>query len=96
MPRNLVAAEDPKEISDKVVSEAAKKYQEYLYALAVCEEATAQYEQALYTYRYAFKLEPTKENALGISRCLFALGMNDRVQEKAKAQKVAGRKASLK
>ena len=96
MPKNLVPAEDPKKITDDVVNDAAKDQRDYIYALAVCEEATGQYEHALYTYRYAFKLKPTKEYALGISRCLFALGMNDRVQEKAKAQKSATKKANLK
>ncbi len=96
MPKNLVAAKDPKKITDEDVTDAADDYREYLYALAVCEEATGQYEQALYTYRYIFKLKPTKEYALGISRCLFALGMNDRVKEKSKAQKSAAKKANLK
>lgn len=95
MPKNLVAKADEKKITDEDVAEGAKDSKDYLYALGVCEEATGQYEQALYTYRYAFNLIPSKEYALGISRCLFALGMNDRVQEKAKAQKAAGKKANL-
>lgn len=86
----------PRKIIDKKVIDAAKDQRDYLYALAVCEEASGQYKQALYTYRYAFMLKPTKEYALGISRCCFALGMNDRVQEKAKAKKEATKKADLK
>ena len=96
IPKTLVPAKDPEKITDEVVNDAAKDQRDYIYALAVCEEATGQYEQALYTYRYAFKLKPTKEYALGISRCSFALGMNDRVQEKAKAKKEATKKADLK
>ncbi len=96
VPRFINPAEDPKEITDKMVVKAAKRHIEYLYALAVCEEAMGEYDRALESYRYIFNLKPEKEYALGISRCLFALGMNDRVKEKTKAKNAAAKKASLK
>lgn len=96
IPRYLVPKADPEKISDEDVKEAADDYRDYLYALGVCEEATGQFEQALYTYRYVFGLSPESEYANGISRCLFALGMNARVKENVKAQKAAERKSSLK
>ena len=96
IPKYLVPKADPEKISDEDVKEAAADYRDYLYALGVCEEATGQFEQALYTYRYVFGLSPESEYANGISRCLFALGMNARVKENVKAQKAAERKSSLK
>lgn len=78
------------------VADAVEEYKEYLFAMAVSCEALGDYEEALAAYRYVFNIVPEKETALGISRCLFALGMNDRVKEKAKAQKAAGKQSSVK
>lgn len=96
VPRFINPAKDPEKITDKMVTKAAKKHIDYLYALAISEEAMGEYDRAVETYRYIFNLDPSKEYAQGISRCLFALGMNDRVKEKARAQKDAAKKASLK
>lgn len=96
VPKFINPAKDPEEITDEIVVKAAKKHIDYLYALALSEEAMGEYDRALESYRYIFNLEPSKEYALGISRCLFALGMNDRVKEKSRAQKAATKKASLK
>lgn len=97
IPDNLVPAEDPdpEKITEKKVLKAANNYRDFLYALAICEEAQSNYEKAIETYRYVFELKPTKEYALGISRCLYALGMTNRVNEKAKAQKKAAAKADM-
>ena len=59
---------------------------ELVYALGICEEALGDFEKALYAYRYAFKVEPQKEFALGISRCLLALGMKNRLDEQSRAK----------
>ena len=96
VPKFINPAKDPEKITDELVAKAAKKHIDYLYALAVCEEAMGEYDRALESYRYIFNLKPSKEYALGISRCLFALGMNDRVKEKSRVQKAAAKKASLK
>lgn len=96
VPKFINPAKDPEKITDKMVVKAAKNHIEYLYALAISEEAMGEYDRAVETYRYIFKLDPAKEYAQGISRCLFALGMNDRVNEKARAKRDAAKKASLK
>lgn len=87
---------DDKNKQTEEVAEAVEEYKEYLFAMAVSCEALGDYEEALAVYRYLFNIVPEKETALGISRCLFALGMNDRVKEKAKAQKAASKKTSVK
>lgn len=96
VPRYINPAKDPEEITDETVMRAAKKHIEYLYVLAVCEEAMGEYDRALESYRYIFNLNPKEDYALGISRCLFALGMNDRVKEKTKAKNTATKKSSVK
>jgi len=68
---------------------------EYLYALGICEEATGRADQALYTYRYAFGIEPESHTALGISRCIDTLGNAARVKEQKKEADSASRKAKL-
>ena len=99
VPPYLTPAKDPETTDpdkfNKLVKKAANKNIDYLYALAICEEAQGKYEQALDTYRYIFNLDPEKDYANGISRCLFALGMNERVQELEKARKSAGKEANL-
>ena len=99
VPPYLVPAKDPKTTDpDKLVKlakKAANSNIDYLYALAICEEAQGKYEQALYTYRYIFDLDTEKDYANGISRCLFALGMNERVNDLKKARDKADKKANL-
>lgn len=68
---------------------------EYLFALGICEEATGKADQALYTYRFAFNIEPEPRSALGISRCIDTLGNAARVKEQKKAVGKATDKASL-
>ena len=63
---------------------------------AVCEEALGQYERALAIYRYLFKNDPDMQYASGISRCLFALDMADKVTEKTRNKREALKKHSLK
>ena len=63
---------------------------------AICEEALGKYERALAIYRYLFKNYPYMQYALGISRCLFALDMADKVTEKTRNKRHASKKHSLK
>ena len=95
-PSYLVPGENPDEITDKKVTKAAKKYIDYLYGLAICEEASGRYDQALETYRYIFDLEEDEDYSKGISRCLFAIGMNNRLKEKEKAKNAASERANIK
>ena len=83
---------DKKKITSDV-EDAVEDYKEYIFAIAISLEALGQNEEALEAYRYLFNVVPEKETALGVSRCLFALSMNDRVAEKKKSQKEA-KKAS--
>jgi len=96
VPRYMNPAKAPEKITDELVDKTARQHIDYLYALALSEEAMGEYGRALDSYRYIFNLKPNREYALGISRCLFALGMNDRVQEKKQARKDAAGKAGLK
>lgn len=77
-------------------TDIVKKSKEYFFALGLCAEASGDYDEALDTYRFAFKHAPEKELALGISRCLFALDMNKRVAEKVRAVKASAVKSDLK
>ena len=62
---------------------------------AICEEALGRFERALYIYRYLFNAIPDKNTAQGVSRCLFALDMADKVKEKNKNKRKAEKKQSL-
>ena len=66
-----------------------------LFGLAVCQEATGRAEEALYTYRCAFRIEPEEAFAQGIARCHEALGAAARIAEQARSVRKAGRRASL-
>ena len=68
---------------------------EALFALAVCQEATGRAEEALYTYRYVFRLSPDAASAEGIARCHEALGAAARIAEQKHSVRKAGRRASL-
>jgi hypothetical protein len=100
VPAYLVPAKDPEKITDAAVRSAAGRNIDYLYALAICEEAQGEYEQALNTYRYLFYLDapfwtrlfnpPEKEKyAEGISRCLYALRRSEEILEKERALRKA-------
>ena len=96
IPSYLVPKKDPDEITDKKVTKAAKRHIDLLYGLAISEEALGNYEQALETYRYIFNLDEEEDYSKGISRCLFAIGMNNRLKEKEKAKAAASEKANIK
>ena len=67
----------------------------YLYALAIAQEASGDAFAALDTYTEAFNMKPTKETALGISRCNMSIGQAKRVNETNKAKNKASKKAKL-
>ncbi len=72
-----------------------RKIDQLLFALGLCQEATGRADEALYTYRAAFDLTPDQSPAQGMARCRIALGSAARVQEQAKEQKKASKKAGL-
>lgn len=67
----------------------------YLYALAIAQEASGDAFAALDSYTEAFNMKPTRETALGISRCKMSLGQAKRVNETNKAKNKADKKAKL-
>ncbi|MBP5639515.1 MAG: hypothetical protein J6X55_08555 [Victivallales bacterium] len=82
----------------KVSKETLKyinKNAEYFFARALCKEASGKFADALCDYRFIFHFVPTKESALGISRCLFALDMGKEVKKVNKEASKAGKKAKL-
>ena len=66
-----------------------------LFALALCQEATGRTEEALYTYRYVFRIDPDEASAQGIARCHKALGAAARIAEQARETRKASKKARL-
>ena len=68
---------------------------EALFALAICQEATGRYDEALYTYRYVFRIAPEAAPAEGIARCHEALDAAARIAEQKRARIRAHRRASL-
>ena len=81
--------------SSKLFKEAAEDNIEYLYTSAICEEGLGHFKKALYAYRLAFEVKPQFKTAMGISRCLFAMDMAERVKETSKESKKAEKKAGL-
>ncbi len=94
----MVKRDDP-DIDAEDIADANSNFIEdkisYIYALGICDEATGEYKKALETYRYAFKSMPDKRIAMGISRCLLALGMRDRMNEQENEKRKASRKTKL-
>lgn len=86
-------------LSEVSVSEEARSYIEsnsdYFFGKALCYEASGNFAEALYRYRFLFHFVPTRESANGISRCLFALNMDKQVRHVAKNVRRASRKARL-
>ena len=82
--------------SSKRFKKAAENNLDYIYSSAICEEGLGHFKKALYSYRLAFEIEPKLETAMGISRCLFAMDMAERVKETNKEIKKAKKEASLK
>ena len=72
-----------------------RKVDQLLFALGLCQEATGRADEAIYTYRAAFDLDPDQSPAQGIARCRIALGSAARVQEQAKEARKASKKAKL-
>ena len=68
---------------------------EALFALAICQEATGRPEEALFTYRYVFRIAPEAAPAEGIARCHDALGAAARIAEQRRSIRKAGARASL-
>lgn len=68
---------------------------EALFALAICQEATGRAEEALFTYRYVFRISPEAAPAEGIARCHEALGAAARIAEQKRSVRKAGSRASL-
>lgn len=65
---------------------------EALFALGICQEAGGRAEEALYTYRYVFRLDASPAAAEGIARCHEALGDAARIAEQSRSKKKAERK----
>jgi len=72
-----------------------RKVDQFLFALGLCQEATGRADEAIYTYRAAFDLDPDQSPAQGIARCRIALGSAARVQEQAKETRKASKRAKL-
>lgn len=87
---------DPSDITDGDVDSVISSMRDYLYAMAIGEEALRRYEAALALYRDLFRVLPEKKYALGISRCLASLGSGDRLRERKVSAEKAGNRASLK
>ena len=68
---------------------------EPLFALGLSQEAMGRAEEALYTYRYVFRLDASSAAAEGIARCHEALGSAARIAEQSKSTKKAGARSSL-
>lgn len=68
---------------------------EALFALGICQEATGRAEEALYTYRYVFRLDASAAAAEGIARCHEAIGDAARIAEQSRSVRKAGRKSRL-
>ena len=83
------------EIEDMVEYFVDEDVPVYLYALAIAQEASGDASAAVDTYEEAFNMKPTKETALGISRCRMAGAQNERVNETNKAKNKAGKQARL-
>ncbi len=86
---------DADETEDMMEYFASEKIDVYLYALGLALEATGKTYEALDMYTEAFSINPTKETALGISRCNMAIGQNKRLNETKKAKKQAEKKTRL-
>jgi hypothetical protein len=72
-----------------------RKIDQFLFALGLCQEATGRADEALYTYRAAFDLNPDQSPAQGLARCRIALGSAARVKEQAKETRNASDRANL-
>ena len=86
---------DDDELEDQLEYFADEEIPVYLYAHGIAQEALGEADLAYDTYTEAFNMKPTKEVALGISRCLMAMGQKARVNEASKAKSKASKKARM-
>ncbi len=86
---------DDDETEDMIEYFADEKIDVYLYALGIAQEATGKTFEALDAYTEAFNIKPSRETALGISRCNMAIGQSKRVNETNKEKNKAEKKAKL-
>ncbi len=87
---------NPEPVAAETVAKAAAGITGKCYILAVCEEASGDYEQALYTYRYIYAIDHRSEYAAGIARCQLAMGEKDQLTRQYRAKREAEVKANLK
>ena len=81
--------------SSKLFKKVAEDNHEYIYTSGICEEGLGHFDKALYAYRLAFEVKPEFKTAMGISRCLYAMDMAERVKETNKELRKAEKKAGL-
>lgn len=72
-----------------------RECEEALFALGLCQEALGRAEEALYTYRYVFRIGASSAAAEGIARCHDALGNAARLAEQSKSTRKASARSSL-
>lgn len=87
--------EEDEEYDDDDIEDFVDDNFEYLYMLALSEEALGLTDQALYSYRYIFSKVPSKEAADGISRCLVTIGMSHKVNEKVRSMRKASKASKV-
>ncbi len=89
-------SEEKIEGDDKLLSYLADEdLDNYFYALGICSEAAQDLDVAQEYYRFAFKVNPCMDYALGISRVYLAMGESARLQQTKKAKKTAEKKTKL-
>ncbi len=89
-------SEEKIEGDDKLLSYlAGEDLDNYFYALGICSEAAQDLDVAQEYYRFAFKVNPCMDYALGISRVYLAMGESARLQQTKKAKKTAEKKTKL-
>ena len=83
-------------IIENLIEDAVDDYEDELYALAICEEATRKYDYALENYRILLKYCPDAKYARGISRCLTSLDLVEKLQVTKDNLDKATKKSSMK
>ena len=83
-------------VIENLIEDAVDDYEDELYALAICEEATRKYDYALENYRILLKYCPDAKYARGISRCLTSLDLVEKLQVTKENLEDATKKSSLK
>lgn len=83
-------------VIENLIEDAVDDYEDELYALAICEEATRKYDYALENYRILLKYCPDAKYARGISRCLTSLDLVEKLQVIKENLEDATKRSSLK